>query len=153
VRLLFGVATARITCDLLFSKFTETILHYWVKQISSIISARIEENGRKFKDFRMYFETNRIFLSPGTCSEIYKILSRYDLMEWAMQIFLDDIPEEFYGIARSSIKKLFGIDMSSDLERPEILSLTLILVRQLYEEVNTQAEKLETLYKSVAEAQ
>src|SRR5262245_5225371 len=27
--LLFGVATARITCDLLFLKFTETILHYF----------------------------------------------------------------------------------------------------------------------------
>jgi hypothetical protein len=36
--LLFGVATARIICDLLFLKFTELILHYYFNlQVDPIV--------------------------------------------------------------------------------------------------------------------
>ena len=133
------------------SGFFEERVEQRFKQISTAVSSRIAENGLKFKDFKTYFENNSIFLSPDTCSVIHNILDRYFMMEWAMQIFLDDVPEEFVDNARRYIKELFEIDMKSDLERPEIATLFANLIVRLDDEVNTQAEKLEKLYKSVAD--
>lgn len=124
-----------------------------VKQICRVVSSGMEENDKKFVDFRTYFETNRIFLSPDTCSEIDKIVSRHEGMEWAMQIYLEDIPLEGLQFSRRNIKELFGIAIDSDSEREEYLALVYELTKKLYDEVNTQAEKLEKLYKSVADVQ
>jgi len=43
VLLLFGVATARITGDLLFLKFTETILHYLHSNLFMISLSKLQE--------------------------------------------------------------------------------------------------------------
>jgi hypothetical protein len=126
-----------------------------IKQLSSAISTSINDNDLKFKDFRTYFEKNRIYLSPDTCSHINAILTRYDLMEWAMQIYLDDVPEEFLGIAKSSINILFGMEMGVDYVLGDSIRIPfpIELARKLSEEVEVQSETLQDLYKSIAEAQ
>jgi len=124
-----------------------------VKQICTVVSGGMLDNEKKFTDFRTYFETNRIFLAPPTCTEIDNILSRHDSIEWAMQIYLEDVPVEGLEFSRREIKELFKIEIDADSERKEYLTLVYQLTNRLYDEVNRQAEKLEKLYKSVADVQ
>lgn len=123
----------------------------FVKQISSVVSKRIAQIENNFLDFKKYFEKNRIFLSPDACFEIDYILSRYHKIDWALQIYLNDIPDSGLDFARRYILELFEIDLTIDLERPEYLTLMIKLIYRLSEELELQEKKLEELYKSVAE--
>ncbi len=125
-------------------------LGYFPERISATVSTMIIENRRKYEEFRTYFEKNHLFLSDNTCTEIRSLLARHDLMDMAIYMYFDDIPEGLVKLGNSAIKTLnFEVDIKSDFERPDFLSLIL----QTEKEVQSQAETLERLYKSVAEAQ
>ncbi len=125
-------------------------LGYFPEKFSTTVSTMIMENRRKYEEFRTYFASNRLYLSDNTCTEIHHLLARHDLMDMAIYMFFDDIPEGFIKVGNNAIKALnFEVDSKSDFERPDFLSLIL----QTEKEVQSQAETLERLYKSVAEAQ
>jgi hypothetical protein len=120
------------------------------ESISTTVSAMIMENRGKYEEFRMYFENNRLYLPDNISTAIRDLLLRHDLMYLAIHMFSDDRPESFIKVGNSAIKALgFEVNVESDFERPEFLSL----IWQMDKEVYTQAERLERLYKSVAEAQ
>lgn len=125
-------------------------LGYRPERISTTVSALIQENRQKYDDFASYFENNRLYLSDSTCAQIYDLIARHDLMGMAIFMFSDDIPEGFIKVANNAIRTLkFEIDIESDFEKPDFLSL----IWQIEKEVHAQAERLEKLYRSVAEAQ
>jgi hypothetical protein len=122
-----------------------------LKQIYAVFSSRISENSRRFEEFRIYFHSNRIFLPPDICSQIDDILERYFMLDWALQIFLDNVPDEGYYFARVNIKKLFDISMNADMDDGDLLSALHALLLRIDEELAVQAKKLEMFYKSVSE--
>lgn len=124
-------------------------LGYSPEKISSTVSAMIVENRQKYEEFRMHFENNRLYLPDNICTAIQDLLVRHDLMYMAIHMFSDNRPEGFIKVGNDAIKALgFDVNVESDFERPEFLSL----IWQMDKEVYTQAERLEKLYKSVAEA-
>jgi hypothetical protein len=120
------------------------------KRISTVLSAKIGGNRKKYEDFAMYFDNNRLYLSDRVCTEISSIFGRHDLLDFAMFVFFDDVPEAFIRSGKNAVAALnIQVDVKPDLERPDYLNL----IHALDKEVDTQAEKLERLYKSVAQAE
>jgi hypothetical protein len=99
-------------------------------------------------DFRFYFETNRLFLTPETSGEINEICLTAERVNVALRLLFVEHEKTSEAIlwANAYLHDLRNVDILNP-KKPNYTKL----LSQMYRKIQEQTQRLETIYKSVAD--